>query len=265
MRRVLALAAALVVALSTAAVSETPPPRTQLRITGVGGQQAVLTVPEGGMRIDFPFFSTPRLPGPDGAVGGVLIQQLPSRTLVGGLLLQNVPGFDGALELGLVGFDGVQLPRGRYALTLLGTGPQSVALDLRQQASRTLKARGPARPVTRTTFGASPALHTWSDPVRVPAGQALVVLGSGAGGDHQQASLDQSCFRRAADDDGRCLPPDGSGVVASPGAGAAASWGSQFFSTDPEQAGDHVFSGRIAAVGPQSTAAHSTVLISLPR
>lgn len=264
MRRVAALAAVLSMVVATSALAQTPTARSVLRITGAGGQHAVLSVPPGGMRLDIPFFTTPRLPGPDGTISGVIIQRLPSREFVGGVLLQNLPGFSGAVEQGLGVSDSIQLQGGRYAMTLLGSGPQNVALGLPRRSSIVLTARGGARPVTRTAYAATGTAHTWSEPIEITSSDALLVLGSGAGGELQQAVVERSCFRRAPGD-GLCLTPDSSSTMASPGVGSAASWGSQMYGTGPEQAGNYVYSGHVAAVGAPSTAAHSTVMITLPR
>lgn len=266
MRRTGVLAVALLVLLGAGAATAAPPATSQLRVSGAGGQSAVLTVPAGGLRVDYPFFSTPRLPGPDGSIGGVLIQDLRTRAVVGGLLLQNVPGFSVALELGIVGFDGVSLRPGRYALTLLGTDRQTVTLPVRRGGSDlVLAARGPARPITSSAYADSAAVHSWSDPLSLPAARSLVVLGSGAGGDLQQASVEQSCFRPVAEDDGLCLQPDMSSSFVSPGAGASASWSTMQFETGAAQTGDYRHSGRVASVGAGSTAAHSSVLIAMPQ
>lgn len=264
MRRAAALAAVLVMIVTTSALAQTPTARTVLRITGSGGQHAVLSVSTGGMRLGIPFLTTPRLPGPDGTISGVVIQRLPSRQFVGGLLLQNVPGFSEAVEQGLGVSDSIQLDGGRYALTLLGSGPQDVALDLPRKSSIVLKTRGSARPITRVGYAATETAHKWSEPIEITPSDGLLVLGRGAGGEQQQAAVEQSCFRRAPAD-GLCLAPDSSSTMTSPGAGWAAFWGSQMYGTGPEQAGDYLYSGRVAAVGAPSMAAHSTVMITLPR
>ncbi|TAL25344.1 MAG: hypothetical protein EPN99_01780 [Frankiales bacterium] len=266
MRRIAGLVTAFVLLVGAGAATAEPPAPSTLRISGLGGQSAVLTVPAGGMRVEYPFFSTPRLPGPDGTVGGVLIQDLRTREALGGLLLQNVPGFSTALETGLLHFERVDLRPGRYVLTLLGTDRQTVTLPVRhKRGDLRLNARGPARPITTTAFDASSTLHTWSAPVQLPAAESILVLGSGAGGDNQQISYEQSCFRAAAEDDGRCLPADSDSTFVSPGAGAAASWSSFMFLTDAGQAGDYVYSGRAVSLGTSSTAAHSSLVIRIPR
>jgi hypothetical protein len=265
MRRLGVLAVAVLVLLGAGAATAAPPATSQLRVSGVGGQSAVLTVPAGGLRIDYPFFSTPRLAGPDGSIGGVLIQDLRTRAVVGGLLLQNVPGFSVALELGLVGFDGVRLRPGRYAFTLLGSERQTVTLPVRRDGPDVvLDARGSARPITSTAYAASPAAHLWSDPISIGTARSIVVLGRGSGGELQQASAEQACFRPAAEDE-LCLQPDMSSTFVAPGAGSSASWATMMLDMGSEQAGDYHHSGRIASVGPANAAAHSSVIISVPR
>lgn len=265
MRRLAVLVSALVL-LVGAGTATAGPRAAALRISGIGGQSAVLTVPAGGMRVEYPFFSTPRLPGPDGALGGVLIQDLRTREALGGLLLQNVPGFPTALETGLLHFERVDLRPGRYLLTLLGTDRQTVTLPVRHRRGDVrLTAGGPARPITTSAFDADSTLHTWSEPVRLPAAESILILGSGAGGENQQAAHEQSCFRAADEDDGLCLPADSETTAVSPGAGAAAWWGSLMFLTDPGQAGEYVFSGRTLSLGTPSTAAHSGLVIRVPR
>ena len=263
MRRVGILIAAVVVLLAGPVAAEMPEPAGELRLSGAGGQRAVLDVGRDGMRIDYPFFRTPRVPGPDGAVGGVLIQRLSTGKVAGGLLLQNAPGFDGAIEMGLVGFDGVTLPKGRYALTLLGEGRQQVSLPLPSGRRMALKAAGPARPISKTAFADGSALHTWSDDMQLSKRPSIVVLGSGGGGERQQAAETHTCFRPAADDDGLCLPPDSSGTMLAPGAGSSASWSNLTFFSEAGMAGDYVYSGRVVAAGLSETG-HGSVVITLP-
>src|SRR4051812_5003315 len=84
--------AALVVALLVAPAAQAAPPRSApLVIVGSGGQTAVLTVPAGGMDVAYPFFSEPRLAGPDGTIHGVVIQRRSDGRLVAGMLLLNAP------------------------------------------------------------------------------------------------------------------------------------------------------------------------------
>jgi hypothetical protein len=166
--------------------------------------------------------------------------------------------------MGLLGFDGIQLPPGRYALTLLGSGPKSVALDLPKHKSIALKARGAARPITRSGYGAANA------PTRGPTGSGPCGRRAGRAGQRRGRRPPAGSARPVVlpprrDDDGLCLPPDSSSTMAAPGASASASWGSLTFSTTSGQAGDYVYSGRVLGRGPQSSAAHSSVVISLPR
>ena len=264
MRR-LGVVVAVLAVLVGATTASAAPGGARLQVSGAGGQSAVLTVPAGGMRVEYPFFENAQLAGPDGTIGGVLIQEMRTRKPVGGVLLQNVPGFDGmTLAHGLLGYEGVRLAPGRYLLTMLGSSRHTVSLPVRAGRGSTLTARGAARPITRSVFADDASLHTWSDAVAI-SGRSIVVLGAGSGGDLQQAGTGDSCFRPAADDDGMCLHPDVSSTFVAPGAGASASWSTLLFEMGAERAGAYRHSGRVAGIGPSSTAAHSGVVITVPR
>lgn len=263
-RRGAALAALLAV-LAASAPAVAASGQARLVVSGTGGQQVVLTVPSGGLRLDYPFGASPRLTGPDGTVGGLLIQRLPQRTLSGGLLLMNAPGFDQAVEIGLVGDQNLRLPPGEYALTLLGSQRQVVSLPLPQSRKDVrLATSGPIRRTIVATFGSGAAVHAWDETVAVPTTRNVVVVGNGSGGVFQQASAGASCFAPAAAAIDACVPPDEISVVPSPGADAAANWGASIYLPGSLNAASYRYSGRAAAVGA-GTAAHSVAVISLPR
>src|SRR3954468_5898318 len=104
-----ALVVAVVVAPAAHAAPPAPPRTAPLVITGSGGQQAPLTVPAGGLDVEYPFFNEPRLPGPDGTISGVVIQRPSDGRLAAGVVLLNAPGFDRAVTIPLVDFDHTRL------------------------------------------------------------------------------------------------------------------------------------------------------------
>jgi hypothetical protein len=249
-----------------AAQAAPPRPTAPLVVTGLGGQTAVLTVPRGGLDVGYPFFSEPRLPGPDGTVGGVVIQRPSDGRLVGGTLLLNAPGFDRALGLDLVDYGHTQLPAGRYRLTLLGSGRQEVHLAVRgATTSRRLVARGGATPITRTSAGTARTLDTWTADLGRTGGSDYVLIGAGSGGDQQQAENATMCLQATSAASGApCLTGDGGGWI-TPGAGGAAGWSSMLFPPDSLPRASYTFSGNAVGVGPSSTTGHAGIVISLRR
>lgn len=264
MTRRLALVLALAGLVAGASSALAAPRTAPLVVTGLGGQRAALTVPRGGWDVAYPFFTERRLPGGSDAVGGVLIQRARDAALVGGVLLQNAPGFNRAVPVPLVGFDHVVLPAGRYRLTLLGTGRQSVHLVVRGSArAHQLRARGAARPLTRVVASSAATASVWSDPLGRIASTDYVVTGAGSGGDLQQASEDDLCLEPEAVVQQPCLL--GGGFTVTPGEGAAGSWSGYRYGPGSLKPGRYVFSGNAVAVGPSSQTAHAAVIISLPR
>jgi hypothetical protein len=204
------------------------------------------------------------VPGGREAVGGVLIQRASDGQLVGGLLLQNAPGFDRAVPVPLVGFDHTTLRAGRYRVTLLGTGRQTVHLDLRGQArGRTLVTHGAARPVTRVVGATAAYASAWSDRLGHIASTDYLVTGAGSGGELQQVSEDDLCLQAEAAVQEPCLL--GGGVSLTPGDGAAGTWSGYLYAPGTLRPGAYVLSGQAVAVGPSSTTAHSAVVISITR
>lgn len=237
----------------------------QLTLSGLGGQSVVLSVGRGGLDVGYPFFTEPRVPGPDGAVGGVAIQRVSDGRLVGGVLLQNAPGFDMALDIELGAFGHSKLPPGRYRLTLLGVGRQAVHLQvIGAVKGRRLTAAGPARPVTRTSGGSARIVDDWSGPLGSVRADDFVVVGGGSGGDLQQAEDAELCLQAGSSPAGPCLLGNG-GSFASPGTGAAAGWTSMLYPPGALSPGSYVFSGHVIGVGPACTAGHSAVVIALRR
>ena len=228
----------------------------QLVVTGSGGQTAVLAVGRGGVDVQYPSFPA-RVPGPDGAVGGVAIQDAHGG-LVGGVLVQNVPGFTEAIAIGLVDFQSTHLRPGRYRLTLLGTGRQTVAL---KGVSARLVAHGPARPVTRAHGAATGTVATWSDSLGAVRSGDIVMVGNGSGGDEQQADTTEECL--SIEGQPCAVPPVGLGL--SPGPGSWSFWSTSIYGAGSLPAGRYVYSGNQVAVGPASTTGHAEVVISLRR
>jgi hypothetical protein len=240
-------------------------PASPLTVSGQGGQSVLLTVGRGGLDVGYPFFTEPRVPGPDGAVGGVAIQRVSDGRLVGGVLLQNAPGFDMALDIELGDFGHSKLRPGRYRLTLLGAGAQSVHLEvIGAVKARRLRASGPARPVTRTSGGSARIVDDWSGPLGAVRANDFVVVGGGSGGDLQQAEDAEMCLQSGSTTAGPCLLGSG-GSFASPGTGAAAGWTSMLYPPGTLSPGQYVFSGHVIGVGPACTAGHSAVVLSLRR
>lgn len=254
----------LVTVLIARPASASPTPAALLTVTGLGGQTALLTVPAGGMDLHYPMFLEQRLPGPDGAVGGVVLQRARDGALVGGVLLQNVPGFDRALDVPLLDVEHTALKAGTYRLTLLGAGRQAVHLTVRGSSrARHLVAHGRAAPITRVVAATSAGLHTWSDALAIKGGD-YVVLGAGSGGDLQQADEAQMCLQSQSDPSGgACLP--GGGVGTSVGAAGAASWSGELYAPGDLEPGGYLFGGQAVGVGPRSAAGHASVVISVPR
>ena len=257
----MALTVAAVLAVSPVALAA--PRSPALVVSGSGGQTAVLTVPRGGLDVLYPVFTEPRVPGPDGTVGGVVIQRVGDGRLVGGLLLQNAPGFERAMPIPLVDFDHTVLPAGRYRLTLLGSGRQTVHLPVRRTTKvRHLLARGTGRPITRVLTSTSAIASRWSDAIGRITARDYVVIGAGSAGEFQQASENHLCLQ-PQEATGPCLVSGGFTVT--PGDGAAGTWAGYLFRAGSLAPGAYVFSGDAVGVGPESTTAHAGVVISLPR
>lgn len=229
-------------------------------VTGRGGQVAQLVVGGRGVDLDIDVFGARRLPGSDGAVGGLVVQR-PDGSPAGGVLLQNAPGFHFALAMPLIPEGNGHLSPGRYRLTLLGSGPQTASLVLRGDARAIrLRASGSATPVTRSGYASAATYSRWSDDLRLRADDYLVV-GAGTGGDLEQADSVELCVRAAVDD--ACV--GGNGLGFSPGAGSSASWSSLTFSPRTFEPGAYVFQGSALGVGPASTTAHAYTVVSLRR
>jgi hypothetical protein len=263
MKRVRCAVIGAAVALLASSAAAWATPSAELLVTGRGGQSVALTVGKGGLDVAYPFFTEPRVPGPDGAVGGIAIQRLPGGRLVGGVLLQNAPGFDHALDVELADFGHSKLSPGRYRLTLLGTGPQSVHLQvLGATHARRLTTAGPVHPVTRATAGGAQVFDSWSGPLGAVRRTDFVVIGGGSGGDLQQAEEAELCLRPGSAADEPCLSGGGDSFT-SPGAGASAGWSSRLYPPGSLSAGSYVFSGHVVGVGPASRTGHAAVVISL--
>lgn len=263
MRRGL-FALVLVAALSAVPAASAAPRSAPLVVSGLGGQAVVLTAPRGGLDVEYPFFTEPRLPGPDGAVSGVVIQRVRDSRLVGGLLLHNAPGFDRAIPIPLVDFEHTVLAAGRYRVTLLGTGKQTVHLAVRRaSARRQLVASGPPRPITRVVASTSAFASTWSDRLGRVRTTDYVIAGAGSGGDLQQASEDGLCVQPEGAATSPCLL--GGGLSLTPGAGSAGTWSAYLYRPGLLRPGSYVFSGNAVGVGPASTTGHAAVVIALGR
>lgn len=263
MRRLLGILACAAL-LAAPAVQAAPAKTAALVITGQGGQSAELVVPRGGITLAYELFPGPRrLPGGDTAVGGVAFQRASDGVLAGGVLLHNAPGFDEALTMPLVESERTRLPAGRFRLTLLGTGPQTVRMELpgRSRGMR-LAARGPSRPVTRVLAGSTPVLHEWSTALGRIGPDDQLVVGAGTGGDLQQAGSARMCVQQGSGG-GACLLGEGFTSL-SPGAGSASSWSSSLYGQGSLPPGAYAFSGSATSAGA-GTGAHLAVVISLPR
>jgi hypothetical protein len=261
--RIRLAAGVAVLAVLTAVTSASAAPSAELLVSGRGGQSVTLSVGSAGLDVAYPFFAEPRVPGPDGAVGGVAIQRLPGGRLVGGVLLQNAPGFDHALDVELADFGHSKLPAGRYRFTLLGTGRQSVHLQvLGATHARRLSTAGPVRPVTRTMAGGAQVFDSWSGPLGTVRRTDLVVIGGGSGGDLQQAEEAELCLQAGPAAGEPCLSGGGDSFT-SPGAGASAGWSSMLYPPGSLAPGSYVFSGHVVGVGPASRTGHAGVVISL--
>lgn len=245
--------------------AQAAPPSAPLVVSGAGGQTVALTVPPGGIDVGYPFFTEPRLPGPDGTAGGVAIQRASDGRLVGGVLLLNAPGFEEAVSVQLVDFEHTKLGPGRYRLTLLGTGHQEVHLTLRGTSrARHLVGRGAARPITRVVAGTSGPVDTWSAGLGRTGGGDYVLIGAGSGGNAQQAEDAAMCLQASADADAPCLDGD-SGSFVSPGLGSAAAWSMMLYPPGALERSTYTYSGRVIGLGPTSTTGHAAVVISLRR
>ncbi|MDT7573264.1 MAG: hypothetical protein QOE05_3438 [Actinomycetota bacterium] len=262
MRRRGAIAAVLLAALAAAPVAVAAPRTGSLVVSGNGGQSAVLTVPRGGFDVEYPLFTEQRLPGPDGAVGGVVIQRARDGRLVGGVVLQNAPGFDHAIPVPLADVEHTALRPGRYRFTLLGTGPQTVHLAMRRTTkARHVVAGGSGKPITRVVAGSAPIGSAWSDQLGRITSRDYVLVSAGSAGDLQQASEEDMCLQ-ATGSQSPCL--GASGFTVTPGEGRSGSWSAALYSPGDLRSGDYVFSGNAVAVGPGSTSAHAAVVIALP-
>ncbi|MDX6198959.1 MAG: hypothetical protein QOJ79_2110 [Actinomycetota bacterium] len=255
----LAVAFAVWVAPAAGAAPRTSP----LVVSGLGGQSVVLSVGAAGLDVQYPVFAEQPLRGGDAGVGGVAIQGMGDSRLVGGVLLENAPGFSRAVTVPLVGFDHTVLRAGRYRLTLLGSGPQTVHLAARGTAPRHAVARGAAHPITRVNAGTSPVATVWSDPLGHLDRNDYVVTGAGSGGELQQGSEDDLCLESQATVAAPCLL--GGGFTVTPGDGAAGTWSGYQYPPGTLAPGSYVFSGNAIGAGPSSTVAHAAVVISLPR
>lgn len=256
----LAAAAALLVGAAGGTAVAAPPPT--LLVTGQGGQSAVLTLGSGGVTLGYPFFQEPRVPGPVGAVGGVVIQRVGDPRLVGGTVLQNSPGFDRAIDIPLIDFEKTRLRPGRYRFTLLGSGPRSVHLEVRAgSAPRKLTTRGPAVPITRSVGGTGSPMDSWSEDLgRIQPGDYLLV-GAGSGGDGQQGDESDQCVQSQASPAGDpCV--GGQGIGLSPGAGGSASWSGSLYPPGDLEPGGYTYTGHVIGLGPGSVAGHGAVVIS---
>jgi hypothetical protein len=260
-RAALVLAIAAVLGAAPAALAT---PSASIMVSGRAGESAVLTVPAGGLVVTYPPFAEPRVAGPDGAVSGVVIQRMHDPRPVGGVILQNAPGFDRAMTIPLVDFDRTVLAPGRYRVTLLGTGRQTVHLAIRRTTkSRHLVARGTGGAVTRVLASTSPIAATWADGLGRITASDYVVIGAGSAGELQQASEDNVCLRSEATSVEPCVV--GGGMTLTPGDGAAGTWSEYLYRPGSLQPGSYVFTGNAIGVGPSSTTGHSAVVISLRR
>ena len=256
-----ALAAVLVAVAAPAAAAA---PAVPIVVSGLGGQSTQLVAPRGGLVIEYPLFREPRLPGPDGAVGGVVIRRASDGRLVGGEVLQNAPGFNRALTITLVGTDRTVLAAGRYAVTLLGAGRQAVHLTLRGHAhGGRLLARGPARPITRVIAATAPVASAWSDALGTLSSQDYLVTGAGSGGDNQQASEQDLCLQQQGAVAAPCLI--GGGMTFTPGPGGAGSWSGDLYPPGTLRTGSYLFTGNAVGAGPMSVTGRAAVVISLRR
>lgn len=226
-----------------------------LEFSGMGGQSSTLDVGSRPLELVPPMFRHPRLPGGDGAIGGVIFQR--GARQVGGLVLINAPGFPYALTWELGGPERLRLTKGRYRVTLLGNARHVVQTIITSgQHGRRLTATGPARPITRSFSGNGPGLHQWSHrlgPLR--AGDTLV-LGSGTTGS-PEVHAKQTCLRRGdVDSSGPCLELDEAFFNAN---GSSYSGNTQ---TLPDDEGPFTYSGQIETAGLDATAGHVAVVIT---
>jgi hypothetical protein len=230
--------------------------RALLQLSGVGGQSTTLDIGARALTLAAPIFRHPRLPGGDGAVGGLIVQR--GSQLVGGMVLINAPGFPYALTWELTGPEDLRLSKGRYRVTLLGAGRQTVQMIITSgQPSQQLRAAGMARPVTRTFSGNGTTMHEWSHRLGdLKAGDTLI-LGSGSTGT-PDAHAAQTCLRRGSTASASpCLEVDDVGFHA-PG-GASYGGSSQ---TVREDEGPFTYSGQIQTVGMGTRSGHVAVVIS---
>ena len=253
------VAAVVLSLLAVAAPGAHAAPQGRLHLAGTGGQTAVLDVGRGGLVVDYPFWMESRLAGPDGAVGGVVIQDKATRKLVGGVLLENAPGFEEALGIPLVDFQGTKLPAGHYELTLLGTGRQEVTLPLRGRSDTIeLAGKGRPRPSTRTVAADALAVDRWADDIGKVKAHDYLVAGAGGGGTLQQGGYSDFCVRRAQD------PCESGGwMFVSPGPGSSSGWSAQLYPPGHLPAGSYSFEGTTIGAGPASTVGHTAVVITL--
>lgn len=270
MRRVALVVAAVLLAAgatpaqgSSQAASQAPVLGT-LVLSGSGGQQLELEVSERTLDLELPLDSTPRMAGPDGTVGGVLLQRQPNMSLRGALLLTNVPGFTEAVGTDLIGQGIAHLPQGRYVVTLLGSGPQHLTFGVRgRQGRTTLSASGPGRSITRSSFGAAPAVDAFSEDFEIRAPVSILAMSIGSGGGAQQASSREWCISRAASRADVCTFSFHSTRSTSVGSVGGATW-----ETYPLYGAlrrePFVFSGRSLSAGG-TTASHAVVVIDVPQ
>lgn len=253
-------ALAFLVLLSAATAASAQDGSGSLTVTGRGGQSVVLDVPPAGLRLDHPGATTPRLPGPDGTVGGLLVQRASDSSLFAGLLLMNTPGRQHLTAVDLIGQGSSRLPRGRYVVTLIGSGSQTITFPSAGPGpDRTVRATGPARPLTRSVYGAGAPLSSWSDEIAVKAPLSVLSFSVGGGGDAQQGSSTLWCLGRAEDPDDGCTFPSAATTDRSPGGGGT--WTTAHFvgSVPP---GALRFAGRGVSAG--GAAAHLGVIVDVP-
>lgn len=258
-----AAAACLTLPLASAADAVERP--AALVVTGHGGHGTVLTVGRAGLTLQAPSeLHTPRLPGPDGTVAGLLIARAGSTRPVYGHVIVNLPQSDIPLVAQLVGgdrSDKVRLPSGRYVVALLGTGNTSASVRLvgSRQGAALRTTTGPETVTQTIQYSASPVGSAWSEVVSTRPDGGYVAWAGGGGPQNQAAYIDVCVSEGSTGCDG---PPTQRGEAATfgvfltPGSSSSSSWLTKVYAPGTFKGiARHQFAGESIGVG-LTTVAH---------
>jgi hypothetical protein len=225
-------------------------------VSGRGGQTTTLVVGQQPLELEPHRFLHPRLPGGDGAMGGMLIQR--GREVVGGVALINAPGFPYALTFDPWSRERLVLPKGSYRVTLLGTAQQTAQARIKSGSPRrTLQAAGPPRPITRSFSGGGSPLHEWAQRLGdLRAGDTLLLGAGAAGGPEVHAT--QTCLQFGdTASAGPCLTPQDAGFHTFGGASHETT-----ATTMLTDQGPMVYSGQIQTAGLETSAGHVAMVVT---